>query len=222
MKTPQINTVFYSFGEELANTLTHGIGALLSIAALVLMVVFSAMYGDAWHITSVSIYGATLILLYSASALYHGIPMPRVKNILQKIDHASIYLLIAGTYTPFTLVSLRGSWGWTLFGLVWGIALLGIVIELMSRTRRHKLSLALYLGMGWIVIIAIQPMLNSVGIGGLVLLLLGGLSYSLGVIFYVRDTLAYNHAIWHVFVMLGSGLHFFSIFFYVIPDGSLV
>ncbi len=221
MKPNSVNSALYSFGEEVANTVTHGLGALLSIAALVLMVAFSAMNGDVWHVTSVSIYGATLVMLYSASALYHGIPVPNVKSLLQKIDHASIYLLIAGTYTPFTLVSLRGPWGWTLFGLVWGIALLGIVVELASRRRRHKLSLALYLGLGWIVLIAIDPMLSKVETGGLVLLLLGGLSYSLGVIFYVRNSMAYHHAIWHVFVMFGSLLHFFSIFYYVIPSSSL-
>lgn len=220
MKAAPVNATHYSFGEELANTVTHGIGALLSTAALVLMVVFAVRYGDAWHITSVSIYGATLVLLYTASTLYHGIPVPAIKRILQRIDHASIFLLIAGTYTPFTLVSLRGPWGWTLFGLVWGIALLGIFLELGTTRGRQKLSLALYLGMGWIVVIAIEPMLNNVAGGGMLLLLLGGLSYTLGVFFYVRHTMAYHHAIWHMFVMLGSLLHFFSIFFYVIPAAN--
>lgn len=222
MKSPPVNATHYSFAEEMANTITHGIGALLSVVALVLMVVFAARYGNVWHITSVSIYGATLILLYTASTLYHGIRRPALKHLMQRIDHASIYLLIAGTYTPFTMVSLRGHWGWALFAVVWGVALLGIFLELGSTRGRQKLSLALYLGLGWVVVIAVKPMLDQVATGGLVLLLLGGLSYTLGVFFYVRHTMAYHHAIWHLFVMLGSLLHFFSIFFYVIPAASPV
>ena len=146
----------YSLGEEIAHTVTHGVGLLLSIAALILMVVYSSRYGDAWHITSTSIYGATLILLYAASTFYHGVPVSRAKNILRKLDHTSIYLLIAGTYTPFTLVSIRGGWGWTLFTLVWGIAVLGVVLELAIKRRMERLSIGLYLGMGWLVVIAIM------------------------------------------------------------------
>ena len=220
MKSRPVNATHYSFAEELANTITHGVGALLSIVALVLMLVFAVRYGNVWHIVSVSIYGGTLILLYTASTFYHGVRAHGLKHLLQRIDHASIFLLIAGTYTPFTLVSLRGHWGWALFALVWGIALLGIMLELGTTRGRQKLSLALYLGMGWIVLIAIKPMLDQVEPGGLLLLLLGGLSYTLGVFFYVRHTMAYHHAIWHLFVMLGSLLHFFSIFFYVIPAAS--
>jgi hemolysin III len=145
-----------------------------------------------------------------------------LKHLLQRIDHASIFLLIAGTYTPFALVSLHGPWGWSLLGVVWGIAVLGILLELGTTRGRQKLSLALYLGMGWIVVIAVKPMLDNVETGGLVLLLLGGLSYTLGVIFYVRHTMAYHHAIWHLFVMLGSLLHFFSVFYYVIPAAATV
>jgi hemolysin III len=218
MKSRPVEASHYSFGEELANTVSHGIGAALSIAALVLMVVFAVRNGNVWHVVSVSIYGTTLILLYTASTLYHGIRIPSVKRLLQRIDHASIFLLIAGTYTPFALVSLHGPWGWSLFGVVWGIAVLGIVLELGTTRGKQKLSLALYLGMGWIVVIAIKPMLDNVETGGMLLLLLGGLSYTLGVVFYVRHTMAYHHAIWHLFVMLGSLLHFFSVFYYVIPD----
>ncbi len=141
---------------------------------------FASLYGNAWHITSCAIYGVTLILLYTSSTLYHGIPNPRAKQILQQIDHAAIFLLIAGTYTPFTLVNLRGGWGWTLFGLVWGIAILGIILELATKRRYKRLSIALYLGLGWLVVIAINPLLSAVDIGGLILLLAGGLSYSLG------------------------------------------
>jgi hemolysin III len=207
----------YSIGEEIAHAVTHGVGVLLSIGGLVVLVAFSALYGDAWHITSSSIYGATLVLLYSFSTLYHGIPYPKAKRILQRLDHAAIFLLIAGTYTPFTLVNLRGPWGWTLFGLVWGIAIAGMVLELVSRKRYKWLSISLYLGLGWLVVIAIKPMLLSVETGGLLLLLAGGLCYSLGVIFYVWTRLAYHHAVWHLFVLAGSVLHFFSVLFYVVP-----
>ncbi len=214
-----ILTARYSLGEEIAHAVTHGVGIPLSIAGLVILVTFSSLYGDAWHITSCTIYGVTLILCYTASTLYHGIPMPRAKQLLRQLDHASIFLLIAGTYTPFTLVNLRGPWGWTLFGLVWGIALAGMALELIARKRYKRLSISLYLGLGWLVVIAIQPMLESVGTGGLLLLLAGGLCYSLGVIFYVWKRLAYHHAVWHLFVLGGSIFHFFSILFYVVPNG---
>jgi len=207
----------YSVGEEIAHTITHGIGALLSIAGLAVLVSFASLNGDAWHIVSSSIYGTTLIVLYSASSLYHGVSHPKAKALLQQFDHAAIYLLIAGTYTPFMLVSLRGAWGWSLFGVIWSIAIVGMVFEFVDAKRYKKLSLWLYLGMGWIVVLAINPMLAQVEMGGLILLLLGGLSYSLGVIFYVREQMAYHHAIWHLFVLAGSVLHFFSVLFYVIP-----
>lgn len=207
----------YSLGEEIAHAVTHGIGALLSIAGLAVLVSFSVLYGDAWHIVSSSIYGFTLIVLYSASTLYHAIPAPDIKRILQKVDHAAIYLLIAGTYTPFTLINLRGPWGWSLFGIVWSIAIFGIIVELVLPRRLEWLSLSLYLGMGWAIMVAIVPMLENVDTGGLVLLLLGGLCYSLGVIFYVRKQMPYHHAIWHVFVLAGSILHFFAVLYYVIP-----
>jgi hemolysin III len=208
----------YTLGEEIAHAVSHGIGALLSIAGLTVLVAYAALNGNAWHITSCSIYGATLIFLYTASTLYHGITQPKAKQVLQRIDHAAIFLLIAGTYTPFTLVNLRGAWGWTLFGLVWGLALLGVVLETLVKRRIRWLSLTLYLGLGWLVLIAIKPLLASVATGGLVLLLAGGLCYSLGVIFYVWRRLAYHHAVWHLFVMAGSALHFFSIFYYVVPS----
>ncbi len=218
--TTQLGESGYSVGEEIAHAVSHGIGALLSIAGLAVLVAFASLYGNAWHITSSSIYGATLILLYTASTLYHGIPYPSVKRVLQRIDHAAIFLLIAGTYTPFTLVNLRGEWGWTLFGLVWGFAILGVLLETMVKRRIKWLSLTLYLGLGWLVVVAIEPLVEAVETGGLVLLLAGGLCYSLGVIFYVWKRLAYHHAVWHLFVMAGSLLHFFSIFFYVIPPAS--
>jgi hemolysin III len=216
----QMTAGIYSLGEEIAHTITHGIGIVLSIAGLVVLVAFASLYGDAWHITSSSIYGATLILLYTASTLYHGIPQPRAKQVLRRIDHAAIFLLIAGTYTPYTLVNLRGEWGWTLFGVVWGFALFGVLLETLVKRRIKWLSISLYLGLGWLVVIAIKPLLNNVANGGLILLLAGGLCYSLGVIFYLWKRLAYHHAVWHLFVMAGSLLHFFSILFYVLPSAK--
>ena len=210
----------YSIGEEIAHTVSHAAGLLLSIGGLMVLVVFSSLYGDAGHIVSTSIYGATLILLYTASTLYHGIPHAKAKLVLQRLDHAAIYLLIAGTYTPFTLVNLRGAWGWTLIGLVWSIASIGIAMELVSRKRYKRVSIGLCLGLGWMVLLVIKPMLRSVETGGLILLLAGGLCYSFGVIFYVWKTLPYHHAIWHLFVFAGSVLHFFSILFYVVPLSS--
>jgi hemolysin III len=216
----QISESAYSLGEEIAHAVTHGIGIVLSIAGLAVLVAFASLYGNAWHITSSSIYGATLILLYTASTLYHGIPQPRVKRVLQRIDHAAIFLLIAGTYTPYTLVNLRGEWGWTLFGLVWSIAILGVLLEVLIKRRIKWLSLSLYLGLGWLAVIAIKPLIDNVATGGLILLLTGGLCYSLGVIFYLWKRLAYHHAVWHLFVMAGSLLHFFSILFYVLPPAD--
>ena len=210
----------YSLKEEIAHSVTHGIGALLSVVGLTILVIYSSMYGDTWHIISSSIYGVTLITLYTSSTLYHAITVPNVKRFLQKLDHAAIFLLIAGTYTPFTLVNLRGGWGWTLFGIVWSIAIAGMIMELIVKQRYKRVSLGLYLGLGWIVMIAIDPMITHVEAGGLILLLIGGLFYSLGVIFYVWKTLLYHHAIWHVFVLTGSVCHFFAVFFYVIPSGA--
>ncbi len=213
----QVKTRRYSVAEEVAHAITHGVGLLLSIAALVLLIVFSILRGDAWHVVSCSIFGATLVLLYAASTFYHAIPSPRAKDVLRVLDHAAIYLLIAGTYTPFMLVNLRGGWGWALFGVVWGLALFGVVLEGAAKQRVKVLSLVLYLGLGWLVAIAFKPLLDNVAVGGLVLLVLGGLAYSGGVVFYVWRKLPFHHAVWHVFVMAGSVLHFFAVLFYVIP-----
>jgi len=210
----------YSTGEEIAHSISHGMGLLLSIAGLVLLTVLASLRGGAWHVVSCSIYGSTLVLLYAASTFYHALPCPRPKRIFQLLDHTAIYLLIAGTYTPFTLVNLRGGWGWTLFGLVWGLALAGTLLELLLRRRVKALSLAFYLGMGWLVAIAVKPMLHALAPGGLLLLLLGGLAYSLGVIFYVWRRLPYHHAVWHLFVLAGSVLHFFSVLLYVVPQAA--
>ena len=207
----------YTLGEEIANSIIHGVGAVLGIAGLGVLTAFASLHGDAWHIVGCSIFGAALILLYTTSTLYHSIPLPRVKAVLRTLDHSAIFILIAGTYTPFLLVNLRGPWGWSLFGVIWGLALIGIVLRIVRGRRSTLVSVALYVGMGWAVVIAAKPMLTSVAPGGLWLLLLGGLAYTLGVIFYVWKRLPYHHAIWHVFVLAGSVLHFFAILFYVIP-----
>lgn len=210
----------YSLNEEIANSTTHGLGALLSIAALVLLIVFSSLNGNSWHIVSCTIFGSSMILLYTASMLYHLVTTPKMKKLFRTLDHSSIFLLIAGTYTPFTLVSLRGGLGWTIFGLVWSIAIVGVILKTITNPKTEKLSLALYLGMGWLIIIAIKPILQNVEPGGIVLLVAGGLCYSFGVIFYIWRSLIFNHAIWHLFVLAGTTLHFFSVFFYVIPPAS--
>lgn len=207
----------YSIGEEIANSITHGIGIILAIAALGILTAFAGVYGDARHVVSVSIYGTTLVLLYTASTLYHSIQSPHAKSILQVLDHSAIYLLIAGTYTPFTLVSLRGPWGWWLFGVIWGFAVLGVVLQLSQLRRRRAVSLCLYIGMGWVVVVAIKPLIVSVATGGIVFIVLGGLAYTAGILFYCWEKLKYHHAIWHLFVLAGSILHFFAVLFYVVP-----
>lgn len=209
----------YSVREEIVHSAIHGFGICLSIAGLAALLVTARRTGDVWDILASAVYGVTLILLYLASTLYHGIPHPGAKRVLRVLDHSAIYLLIAGTYTPFTLVSLRGPWGWTLFGLIWGLAILGIVLKVAAIGRFRKLSLALYIGMGWLVVVALRPLGLAVAHGGLVLLLLGGIAYTSGVVFYVWRRLPYHHAVWHAFVLAGSVFHFFAILLYVAPKG---
>ena len=213
-----MTTTPYSPIEELMHALSHGIGALLSVAALALMLSVSLHSGDNWHLFSSIVYGGSLILLYTSSTLYHAISDLGIKRKLRQLDHAAIFILIAGTYTPFTLVNLRDNWGLPLFGVIWLIAIIGVIVEVATALKYKKLSLALYLGMGWMVIIAIQPMLRHVEQGGLILLLAGGLSYSAGVIFYIWKTLFMHHAIWHLFVLAGSVLHFLAVYYFVLPN----
>jgi hemolysin III len=208
----------YSPAEELANRLTHGVGALFSVAGLVLMVVFSALHGDAWVITSTAIYGASLVVLYTASTLYHTFASDRWRRFFQKLDHAAIFLLIAGTYTPFTLGPLRGSWGWTLFGIVWGFAVVGVVLKLFFAGKADVLSTIAYLVMGWLVVIAIKPLVAALPSGALWLLVAGGLCYSVGTIFYLWEKLPFNHAVWHVWVLGGSACHWAAVFGYIVPS----
>jgi len=215
--TGRISSSRYSLGEEIANSVTHGVGVILAIGGLGVLTAFASVYGNAWHIVGCSVFGATLILLYAASTFYHSIQRPRVKTVLRNLDHAAIFLLIGGTYTPFTLVNLRGPWGWSLFGVIWGLAVLGVVFEVTVLRRWKAVSLALYVAMGWAVVVAVKPVLAAIAPGGLLLLFLGGMAYTAGVGFYVWRRLPYHHAIWHVFVLVGSILHFFAVLFYVIP-----
>lgn len=206
-----------TIAEEIANAITHGIGIALSIAALVIMVVTAAHVHNARAIVCSAVFGATLILLYFSSTLYHAVWHFKTKQILQIIDHMMIYLLIAGTYTPFTLVALGGSWGWSLFGVIWGLALMGIVFKLFFTGRLEKLSVAIYIGMGWLAIVAIKPFLHVLPFAGLLWVAAGGLSYTIGIIFYAGDRVWYAHTVWHLFVLLGSFCHVIAILFYVLP-----
>ena len=203
------------YGERF-NAWTHLVGTILSVAGTVLLIVLAYASGDPWKITSVSVFGATLILLYSASTLYHSL-RGRAKTILRKLDHLSIYLLIAGTYTPFCLVTLRGVWGWTLFGIVWGLALIGMLQEIRPRSEARILSLVIYAVMGWVIVIATGPLLDHLEATGLVLLAAGGLLYTGGIVFYAfDDRFRHWHGIWHLFVIGGSLLHYLTIALYVI------
>ena len=213
----QTSTRRYSLGEEIANTITHGIGAGLSVAGLTLLVVLAGLYGDVYQIVSFSIYGATLVILYLASTLYHGFQHPRVKRVFKVIDHASIYLLIAGTYTPFLLVRVRSAPGWTLLIIVWGLAILGVGFKAVFVNRFQKVSVLTYILMGWLSVVAGKEMLTNIPAGGLIWLAVGGVVYTVGVIFYVIKRIPYNHAIWHLFVLGGSICHFFGILFYLAP-----
>ncbi|MDP3912717.1 MAG: hemolysin III family protein [Bacteroidota bacterium] len=199
--------------EEIVNGITHGIGALLSVVALVVLIMVAGNHGDALHLVSFSIYGVTLILLYLSSTLYHSFSGPRIKNLFARFDHVSIFLLIAGTYTPILLTSIGGVWGWTLFGVIWGLALVGAVIRSIYLHRFRKLMVAVYLLMGWMFIIAGKQVYLSLPSISLTFLILGGVAYSVGVIFYMWRRLPYSHGIWHLFVLAGSILHFFAIYF---------
>ena len=207
----------YTPREELANSLTHGFGVLVSGAGLVLLVLRSAQHGDVWHVVSTAIFGTTLVLLYTASTLYHSLRGARLKELLQKFDHAAIFLLIAGSYTPFVLVTLRGPWGWSLFGVVWGLAVAGVTLKFWLAGRFRLASTIIYLAMGWLVMVAIKPLVAALPAGGLQLLIAGGLCYTGGAAFYLWKRLPYHHAIWHVFVLAGSACHWAAVFFYVVP-----
>jgi hemolysin III len=199
-----------STGAEIANSVTHGAGALLSVAGLVVMLVSAASHGTALQIVSCAIYGTSLVLLYLCSTLYHALPNRRAKRVFRILDHCSIYLLIAGTYTPFTLVTLRGAWGWTLFAAVWTLAVAGIVFKCFFTGRLAVLSTTAYVLMGWLAVIAIRPLAHALPWQGLLWVLAGGLFYTAGVAFFASER-KYSHMVWHLFVLAGSGCHFFAV-----------
>ncbi len=208
---------YYSPREEKINIISHAIGFILSIVALVFLVMHANLHGDVWHIVSFSIFGVSLIVLYAASTLYHSAKKSELRSRLKIIDHASIYVLIAGTYTPFTLVTLNGTIGWVIFGTSWALALTGIILKLFFTGKYNLISTIMYVLMGWIIIFAIKPLINNLPFEGLLWLIAGGISYTLGAILYSIKKIKFNHAIFHIFVLIGSFCHFMSVFFYVLP-----
>jgi hemolysin III len=202
-----------TLGEEIFNSITHGIGALLSLAGLVILTVFAVKKGDAWHVVSFTIFGTSMFLLYLSSTLYHSVTQAKIKNLFARFDHAAIFLLIAGTYTPYVLTTIRGPLGWTLFGIIWALAITGIVIRSIYLTRFRKLMMWFYVAMGWMFLIAVVPMVKNLPATSLTFLFIGAGCYSLGVIFYAWRNLKYGHGIWHLFVLAGTITHFFSILY---------
>ena len=205
----------YSVREEVAHAVTHGVGALLSVAGLVLLIVRASATGDPWRMVNFSIFGASMVLLYTASTLYHSFSRTSARMRLKILYHAMIYVLIAGSYTPFLLVTLRGRWGWSLFGVLWTMALLGIAFKIFFIGRFPRASTLLYLGMGWTGAIAAKPMFAALPTACLCWILAGGLAYTIGTIFYTRESLKYNHAIWHLFVLAGTCCHFQAVYGYL-------
>lgn len=214
--TKEMRTPVYTLGEEIANSITHGLGAALSIAGCVLLIVFAAFSGDAYKVVSAAVYGTSLIILFTMSTIYHAITNKTAKYVLRVFDHSSIFILIAGTYTPLTLVTLRGALGWTIFGVVWGCAAVGILLNAISVERFKKVSMACYVLSGWCVVLAVVPMVRAMALPGLILLLVGGLLYTVGILFYKLKSIKYMHSVWHLFVLGGALLHYFSILLYVV------
>ena len=210
---PEKKTPFYTLGEEITNSITHGVGAGMAIAGMVVLLVQS---NDVWQVVSSAIYGASMIFLFLMSCLYHALTNPTAKKVFRVCDHTSIFFLIAGTYTPFTLVTLRGWVGWTVFGVVWGVAVVGIVLNSISVERFKKISMVGYIASGWCVIAAIVPLVRRMALPGVILLILGGVFYTAGVLFYRKKGVRFMHAFWHFFVLAGAVLHYFCILFYVI------
>lgn len=206
----------FSRGEEIAHAITHGVGVAGSALGLVALVVLAAQRGGARLIVGVAVFGATMVVLYAASTMYHALRAARAKQVFELLDHGAIYLLIAGSYTPFALVVLSGAWGWTIFGLAWGLAALGIVYEVLMRRPWRRLSLVFYLSMGWLVVIAARPLTAALPPPALLLLALGGVAYSGGAVFYAWRGFPYHHAVWHLFVLAGSALHYACILQYVV------
>jgi hemolysin III len=211
-----MKTTFYHPKEEKINVISHFSGLLLSAVALILLVIRAGMLGNTWHIVSYSIYGVSLVVLYLASTLYHNAKNPKTRAKLNIFDHAAIYVLIAGTYTPFTLVTLNGTVGWVLFGLTWGAAITGIIFKVFYFGKYDKLSTVMYVLMGWMVVFALKPLSENLSAPGMFWLFMGGVFYTVGALFYAKEKWQYNHATFHIFVLLGSISHFISVFFYTI------
>ena len=208
IKAPASGEPTQSPGEELANSVSHGVGLLAAIAATPVLMLSAVRHGDAARIAGAGVFAAAMVLLYLASTLYHALPWNRAKRVFQVLDHAAIFLMIAGTYTPFTLGVLRGAWGWTLFGLVWGLALAGVVLTAAGGVRYPKLTTSLYLAMGWLILVAVKPLWLRMPPEGLFWLLAGGIAYTVGVVFYAAKRLRYGHFVWHLFVIAGTACHF--------------
>ncbi|MCD4771944.1 MAG: hemolysin III family protein [Bacteroidales bacterium] len=211
-----VNYQHQSLKEEIANSITHGIGLLLSISGLVLLVVFASLRGDAWHIVSFSIFGVGMIMVYTSSTLFHAFRNFKIKSILNIIDHSAVFILIAATYTPFTLVTIRGPWGWSIFGVVWLAAIAGIILKIFFIGKYRTLSTLLYVAIGWVLLIAIKPLYASLPTPGFWLLMSGCFTYSIGVVFYLWRRLPFGHSIWHLFVLGGTICHFFAVILYVL------
>ncbi len=205
-----------SLGEEIANSVSHGIGTLVAVAAVPVLIVDAAQRGGAMGVIGASVFASTVVLLYSVSVLYHALPPNRAKRVFQVLDHSAIFLLIAGTYTPFTLGVLHGAWGWSLLGFVWSLALAGVVLKTISGVRYPRLSLGLYLGMGWVVLVAVKPLWLLMPAEGLLWLLTGGIAYTAGVVFFVAERIRYSHFVWHLFVLAGTACHFIAVLRYAI------
>lgn len=210
----------YSLGEEIFNSVSHGVGSLLSVAGLAVLVVCAAVYSDTIAVVSCAIFGVSLVVLYSMSTLYHAITNERAKHFFRIMDHNTIFFLIAGTYTPLTLACLRGAFGWWLFGIVWGAAIIGIVLNSIDLERFKKVNLVCYIAMGWVIVLAVKPMLAAMPPVSLVFLLVGGIFYTVGIIFYCLKKKKYFHSIWHLFTIAGSVFHYFSILIAVIQQGN--
>jgi len=217
LKTKEPHKNFYTIGEEIFNAVTHGVGGLIAIAATVILIVKAALNGTAISVVSAAIFGSSMILLYAISTLYHSLVPKTAKAVFRILDHCMIFVLISGTYTPYVLISLNGALGWTIFGILWGITILGIVLNSINLEKFKKFSMICYILMGWCIIFAIKPIVATVDFGGILLLFLGGVFYTGGVLFYRKKSVKYMHSIWHLFVLAGSIMHFFSILFFVIP-----
>lgn len=205
-----------SYEEELANAVTHGLGLVLSVLGWIGLLVLASVAGDGWDLAASAVFGGTMVFLYATSTLYHSVGTSRLKRTLRIVDHVAIFLLIAGTYTPFAVLLLRNGWGWTVLALIWGLALAGLLFKLVSTHRFHPAATSLYLLMGWLGVLFVEPMSAALPVGGLLLIAAGGLAYTGGVVFYGWHSLRYSHAIWHVFVLVGSICHYVAVVLYVL------